>query len=90
MAIPLDTSPNDGSDKRVDEVVGSAFGGGPYITQSGVAERCFEPTNMVSQRRYGEASVGARWPLFDSSRVACRVVGGRAKMARSLFIMAKA
>ena len=58
MAIPLDTSPNHGSEKRVDEVVGSAFRGGPYITQSGRAERYFEPTNMVSQRLMGRQALG--------------------------------
>ena len=58
MAIPLDTNPNDGSDDRVHEVVGSVFGGRPYTTQSQLAERDFEPTRIVSERCHGKARVG--------------------------------
>ena len=58
MAIALDTNPNHGLDNRVHEVVGSAFGGRPYKTQSQHAERDFEPRKMVSERCYGAARVG--------------------------------
>ena len=57
MAIPLDANPNHGLDNRAHEVVGSVIG--HIQCNLDMQSVTFNPRNIVSERNYGEAKVGA-------------------------------